>query len=291
MEIQPLTGAVGARISGLDCAQVSPTDWDVVLETFHTRHVLVFAGQSLNPYQHMAFMERFGELDIHPQELSARTTLPLPENPKIELMANKPGHYGPRASAWHTDVTFCERPPAVTSLYGIQTPVGCADTIWTNMRAVYDDCTDGLKTTLRSLNAVHATAFVQGSKHTGGKLVYDPTIESHPLKTEPKAQYRQEVEHPIVHAHEAGFETLYINPSFVNRIAGWSLNESKPLLDALYARAAEPRYMYRHQWAKGDLVVWDNRCLMHYGVNDYTEHDTRVLHRTTGCPFDVSPSR
>ena len=85
------------------------------------------------------------------------STLPLPGDPRIELMENRPGTFGPRSSAWHTDVTFRERPPAVTSLYGVQTPVGCADTIWTNLRAVLDDCSTGMREALRSLNAVHAT--------------------------------------------------------------------------------------------------------------------------------------
>lgn len=291
IEIEPLTKRLGARLHGVDCSDVDDETWSAILAAFHTHHVLVFPDQDLTPDQHANFMERFGLLDVHPQELSARTTLPLPENPKVELMLNKPGNYGPRAAAWHTDVTFRDEPVAVTSLYGVETPTACADTIWTSMQAVFDDLTDGLKTTLRGLNAVHATAFVMGDKGKAGQDSYDPTEETDPKKKNLKAQYREEVIHPVVHRHEAGYETLYVNPAFVHRIEGWSKEESDALLGLIYKRATLANYTYRHRWTSRDLVAWDNRCTMHFGVNDYGEADRRTLHRTTGAPFKVHASR
>ena len=291
IEVEPLTKRRGARLHGIDCRKGDDATWAMILDAFHTHHVLVFPNQDLTPDQHAAFMERFGELDIHPQELSARTTLPLSENPKVELMLNKPGNYGPRAAAWHTDVTFRKEPVAVTSLYGIETPPACADTMWTSMRAVFEDLTEGLKTTLRSLNAVHATAFVMGDKGKAGQDSYDPTRENDPKKQNLRAQYREEVIHPVVHRHEAGYETLYVNPAFVHRFKGWSKAESEALLGWIYKRATLANYNYRHRWAPRDLVAWDNRCTMHFGVNDYGEEDRRTLHRTTGAPFTVHASR
>lgn len=287
-EVERLTGTFGARITKFDCARVDDTQWDEIRDAFHRYHVLVFSDQNLEPGEHAAFMERFGELDVHPQELSARSTLPLPGFPKVELMENRPGTYGPRASAWHTDVTFRRRPPAVTSLYGVQTPVGCADTVWVNLRLVLGQCSEGLRAALRQLKAVHATAFVRGAAQAGS-INYDPTREADSRKHDLTAQYREPVSHPVVHWHEAGFETLYINPAFVSGIEGWTEAESKLLLGWLYEQAMHPNYMYRHQWSHHDLVVWDNRCVMHYGVNDYDEEDTRILHRTTGGPFEVLP--
>lgn len=291
IEIEPLTKRLGARIHGVDCRAVDDAAWSEILQAFHDHHVLVFPDQDLTPDQHVTFMERFGELDLHPQELSARSTLPLPENPKVELMLNKPGNYGPRAAAWHTDVTFRDEPVAVTSLYGVETPAACADTIWTSMRAVFEDLTDGMKQTLRNLNAVHATAFVMGEKGKAGQDAYDPTKEKDPQKKNLQAQYRDEVIHPVVHRHEAGYETLYVNPAFVHRLDGWSPEESKSLLGWLYKRATLANYTYRHRWTQRDLVAWDNRCTMHFGVNDYGEEDRRTLHRTTGAPFSVHASR
>jgi len=291
IEIESLTKRLGARLHGVDCSDVDDETWSAILAAFHTHHVLVFPDQDLTPDQHANFMERFGFLDVHPQELSARTTLPLPENPKVELMLNKPGNYGPRAAAWHTDVTFRDEPVAVTSLYGVETPTACADTIWTSMHAVFDDLTDGLKTTLRGLNAVHATAFVMGDKGKAGQDSYDPTEEIDPKKQNLKAQYREEVIHPVVHRHEAGYETLYVNPAFVHRIEGWSKEESDALLGLIYKRATLANYTYRHRWTSRDLVAWDNRSTMHFGVNDYSEADRRTLHRTTGAPFKVHASR
>ena len=294
VEVERLCRALGARIHGIDCRNVDDTMWSTILTTFHRHHVLVFPGQYLSPSDHVTFMERFGKLDVHPQELSARSTLPLPENPKVELMANTAGSEGPRADVWHTDVTFRPEPVAVTSLYGVETPQACADTIWTSMRAVFEDLSDAMKDTLRGLNAVHATAWVtrQGGKGIESAAAkYDPTAETDSRKKDLRAQYREEVVHPIVHRHEAGYETLYINPAFVNRIEGWTADESKPILEWIYKRATEPIYNYRHRWTKHDLVVWDNRCTMHYGVNDYETEDTRVLHRTTGAPFVVHASR
>ena len=286
---KPLTKRLGSRLEGIDCRHVDDATWATILDAFHERNLLVFPNQHLNPDEHATFMERFGELDVHPQELSARSTLPLPENPKVELMLNKPGNAGPRSAAWHTDVTFRVEPVAVTSLYGLETPEACADTIWSSLRAVFEDLTPGLQKTLRGLNAVHATAFVMG-KSQAGSINYDPTMETDPNKKDLKAQYREEVVHPIVHRHEAGYETLYINPAFVNRVEGWSVEESAPFLEMLYENAKSANYTYRHRWSKHDLVVWDNRCTMHYGVNDYGEEDHRILHRTTGAPFVVSGS-
>ena len=94
-----------------------------------------------------------------------------------------------------------------------------------------------------------------------------------------------------MHRHEAGYDTLYVNPAFTSGIDGFDEAESKALLGYLYEKAMHPNYMYRHHWSQGDLVIWDNRCVMHYGVNDYSENDTRILHRTTGHPFPVTASR
>lgn len=286
-ELERLSPAVGARLHGVDCRAIDDQTWAEIVGAFHTHHLLVFPNQELTSFEHSEFMERFGELDVHPQELSARTTLPLDENPKVELMLNKPGTYGPRAAVWHTDVTFREQPPAVTSLYGVETPTGCADTLWVSMRAVFESCSPAFQEVLRGLNVVHATAFVMKK----GGSSYDPTQEADPRKKSLQAQYRDEVVHPMVHRHEAGYETLYINPAFVSHIAGWSKQESNALLQHLYGIAGQHHYMYRHRWSRHDLVLWDNRCTMHYGINDYGEDDTRRLHRTTGHPFDVVASR
>ena len=289
ISLKPLTKRLGSSLEGIDCRHVDDATWATIIDVFHDRNLLVFPNQNLNPDEHTAFMERFGELDVHPQELSARSTLALPENPKVELMLNKPGKAGPRSAAWHTDVTFRTEPVAVTSLYGVQTPEACADTIWSSLRAVFDDLTPGLQETLRGLKAVHATAFVMG-KSQAGSINYDPTSETDPKKKDLKAQYREEVVHPIVHRHEAGYDTLYINPAFVNRVEGWSAEESAPFLGMLYEQAKLANYTYRHRWSMNDLVVWDNRCTMHYGVNDYGEEDHRILHRTTGAAFVVTGS-
>ena len=291
LKTERLTGLYGARILDVDCRSVDDATWAAILEVFHARHVIVFPNQTLTPEEHADFMERFGVLDIHPQELSARSTLPLPGYPRVELMENRPGNYGPRASAWHTDVTFRPEPPAVTSLYGVETPIGCADTVWTSLKAVFSDCSPAMQQMLRGLNAVHETAFSRG-KAQADSIAYDPTKETDSRKKEAvKAQYRDPVSHPVVHRHEAGYDTLYVNPAFTSGIDGFDEAESKALLGYLYEKAMHPNYMYRHHWSQGDLVIWDNRCVMHYGVNDYSENDTRILHRTTGHPFPVTASR
>ena len=291
LRTERLTGLYGARVFDVDCRNIDEATWSAVLDIFHARHVVVFPNQTLTPDEHADFMARFGELDIHPQELSARSTLPLPGFPRVELMENRPGNYGPRASAWHTDVTFRREPPAVTSLYGVETPVGCADTIWTSMKAVFEGCSPGMQQMLRGLNAIHETAWSRG-KAQADSIAYDPTKEDDSRKTEDvKAQYREPVSHPVVHRHEAGYDTLYVNPAFTSGIDGFDEAESKAVLGYLYDKAMHPNYMYRHHWSQGDLVIWDNRCVMHFGVNDYDENDARVLHRTTGHPFPVTASR
>ena len=169
--------------------------------------------------------------------------------------------------------------------------------IWENMQRALDDMFKATGHENAYFPLLIPMSFIEKEKeHVEGfapERVAEITglAETDPRKQDLKAQYREEVVHPIVHAHAAGFETLYVNPAFVSRIEGWTVEESARLLGCLYERATQPDLVYRHQWTRRDLVVWDNRCTMHYGVNDYGEEDRRTMHRTTGAPFEVRPSR
>ena len=92
------------------------------------------------------------------------------------------------------------------------------------------------------------------------------------------------VTHPVVRTHpESGRKALYVNPYFTQRFTGMSDDESRPLLDYLCAEAVRPENVYRHRWRKGDVLMWDNRCAMHYAVMDYDESMVRLMHRTTAA--------
>ena len=92
------------------------------------------------------------------------------------------------------------------------------------------------------------------------------------------------VAQPVVRTHpETGRKALYINPFFTQRFTDMSESESAPILQYLHEQATRPENLYRHRWQKGDVLMWDNRCAMHYAIKDYDEHMPRHLHRTTAA--------
>ena len=96
--------------------------------------------------------------------------------------------------------------------------------------------------------------------------------------------HRSAVRHPVVRTHPAtGRKALYVNPHYTDRFEGWTAEESRPLLDYLAAHATRPENVFRHRWSVGDFLIWDNRCTMHYALRDYDDTMPRFLYRTTAA--------
>jgi len=263
-----LSDMTGAAVSGLDLTQpMEPAIRSRLNQAFSEHSVLVIRGQHLTPAQTLTAVQMFGE--IFPQH-NARFA--LPECPQIHYISNQDTYPDGRryipGEGWHTDHSNDVRPPKATILHAVSLPDHGGDTEYANMAAAWDALPQSLQLRLAGLLAIH----VYQSSHSTRQLMG--------LSDANKARVPNAVLHPLVRTHpETGRKAIYINPIRIEGIVGLDHKEALPLLDELLAHATQPRFIYRHQWQPGDLVMWDNRCLLHKANGDYDMAQLRYLYR------------
>jgi taurine dioxygenase len=277
IEIRPVAGAIGAEIHGVDLSQaLSNSEFDAVHQAFLDHQVIFFRGQTISPEQHIAFGRRFGELDVHPYADGTD------EHPEIIHVLKEARDHSERTfgGAWHTDVTFYEKPALGSILYALEVPESGGDTQFANMYLAYESLSDGLKEILAGMTAIHSASRAYGER--GRALRRDKeSYSSMKIRTDQGTE--TEVEHPVIRTHpETGRKGLFVNRSFTLRFKGWSEEESKPLLEYLYTHAVRPEFTCRFRWEKGSIAFWDNRCTHHFAINDY-HGQRRSMHRVTVC--------
>ncbi|MDH3702194.1 MAG: TauD/TfdA family dioxygenase [Alphaproteobacteria bacterium] len=265
IEVAPLSGALGAAITGIDLSEpLDDATFAEVERAFHENLVVVFPGQEISPADHLAFTRRIGPVEPHP--LGSRRG--LEDHPEVMVLENKPGKIGPRNDFWHSDISFGEIPPAASILFAVEITIGRSDTMFCNMYAAYESLSEGLKRMLDGMSAMHTAELLV--REVPNRLSVDVA---------PSA-----VRHPVVRTHPAtGRKALYVNPHYTDRFEGWTAEESRPLLDYLAAHATRPENVFRHRWSVGDFLIWDNRCTMHYALRDYDDTMPRFLYRTTAA--------
>ncbi len=263
--IRPASGALGAEISGVDLSRpLDDDDFAEIKQAFHDHLVIFFRDQTIEPADQVAFTERFGPIEPHP--LGSRRG--LDDHPAVMVLENRPGKLAARNDFWHSDISFAERPPALSMLYSIEAPEGRADTIFCNMYAAYEELSERLRTILDGLDAVHDA---------------EQLVNEVPSRVQAR-EVPPGVAHPVVRTHpESDRRALFVNPYFTSHFVDMTREESQPLLAYLYARATRHENIYRHSWRVGDVLMWDNRCAMHYAVRDYDDSHNRYLHRTTAA--------
>ena len=232
--------------------------------------LLVIRNQNLTPDQHIAFSNRFGELESH-----VLADYLLPGHPEIYRVSNKTQDGKPlgRAKAgtyWHSDLSYMRRPAMASLLYAIEIPPSGGDTMFANMYAAYASLSPTMQGMLAELSAVHDFAYAARGVFSGERIDEDR------LASAPAA------EHAIVKIHpETGRKVIFVNPGFTAHIVGLELAESGALLEFLNRHSTRAENVYRHRWQLRDLVLWDNRCTMHHAIADYDEIGERYMHRTT----------
>lgn len=275
LSIQRIHPIVGAEVSGVSVgANLSDAAFQRMYQAWlDGGGLLIIRDQTLTPEEHIAFSRRFGELD----PLEGQTVVPyrLPGYPEIYRVSNKvkDGVKQGRQRAgtyWHSDNSHKEYAAKASLLHGIEIPAYGGDTLFASMAAAYLALSDTMKHLLGGLRCIH-----DFEKAKSGSFKNETVTDSH-LNTTPP------VSHPLVRTHpETGVKCLYLNAGVITHIEGMTTEESAPLLDFLYTHCARPEFVYRHSWRQGDLLVWDNRCLMHYAVADYDGVGDRYMHRTT----------
>jgi taurine dioxygenase len=273
IEVQPMAGALGADIGGVDLSRpLDDAAFAAIERALHEHLVIFFHDQTLTPEQHLALTRRFGpisrspyikHMDDYPDIIAV---LKEAEERKISTFGN----------AWHSDFSFLEEPPLGSVLYAREVPSHGGDTLFANMYAAYEALSPGLRRVLDGLKAIHT-----GKPYGVGGLPEDLAVSRSIGIERDNPEADRETAHPVARVHPAtGRKALFVNSIYTTRFEGMTAAESKPLLKFLYAHATQPEFTCRLRWRQGDLAVWDNRCTMHYAINDY-DGQRRLMHRTT----------
>ena len=201
---------------------------------------------------------------------------PLEDRPYVIRVIKEPTDALNFANAWHSDLSYLPVPPAYTLLHAWQVPDHGGDTVWSNQYLAYETLSGGLRATLDRLNAVHSAGLAYG---TGGLL--DQVKELTSMAIAPSAEAYAEHVHPVVAVHPVtGRRALYVNPVYTTRFAGWTKDESQPLLGHLYRHSINENFTCRLRWSIHTLAIWDNRCTVHNALNDYSGV-RREMYRTS----------
>ena len=276
VQFRRLSPACGTEVTGLDLSQ--PVGENLFRELndawLGADGLLVLRDQDVTPEQHIAFSRKFGELQVgNPQSMLGRYY--LPGHPEIYRVSNKKidGVAQGREDAgtyWHSDGSWQKEPSKASLLHALEIPPAGGDTMFADMIRAYDALSDRMKSFLDGMNAVHdracgtATSYAKEFGNHGAELADSKAL------------------HPIVRTHpESGRKALFVNRGFTSHIPELSPAESDAVLQFLFAHCTTPDMVYRHQWRLHDMVVWDNRCTMHFAVADYKALGDRYMHRTT----------
>jgi taurine dioxygenase len=259
--VVPVAGALGATVTGIDLAQVRQPEQLAGVRQALAEHLVVFLpDQAIDLDALERVTDLLGGRDVTP------FVEPLADRPFVIRVIKEPGDVLNFANAWHTDLSYLEAPPAYTLLHAREVPDHGGDTVWSNQYLAYEQLSGGLKATLRGLQAVHSAGMAYG---TDGLLDKFKDFTSMAIAPSPNA-YKEHV-HPAVIEHPVtGRAALYVNPVYTTRFAGWSAAESETLLTHLYRHSINENFTCRLRWSPDMLAIWDNRCLMHNALNDYS---------------------
>ncbi len=270
---------IGVEVRGVDLGR--PLD-DATFEALHelwmTHLLMVFPSQAISDAAHVAFGRRFGDLEIHPS-LAHRSK----SQPEIYRVSNvdEAGNIIPAKETawqyinlswlWHTDSSFREVPSKGSILHGIETTTAGGNTLFANMYAAYDDLEPEMKRRIEGQWVIHDHDFIiKQSKELAAK--------------QDKGRYDAlpPVRHPLVQVHPVtGKRSMFLSPHTMAAVEGMADAEGRRLLDQLIRHAINDKYVYRHVWAKDDVIMWDNRCTMHSVEPFDNVNVRRVMHRVT----------
>ena len=261
-EARQLGATIGAVIEGVDLT--SPLPDEVVRELRQALvdyKVLFFREQPLTAGQHVAFARGFGDLEVHP-------FIPgNPDHPELVRFAKSADAAG-YENAWHSDVSWRERPSMGAILHAIEVPASGGDTLFADMYAAYDGLDQRVRDRVEGLVAVHD--FMKAFAGQVPPERRDEMRATYPLVT-----------HPVVRTHgETGRQLLYVNRVFVESIVGVSDEESGDLIDLLSRQAGIIEYQCRWHWEPHSVAFWDNRAVQHYACSDYWP-SVRIMERAS----------
>ena len=273
-QIETFDAPLGAQVLGLDLAQpLSQGDFQRLHHAHLDHHVLVFRDQRITPQQQVDFSRRFGPLQIH-----VLRQFQLPTQPEVLIISNivengQPIGLGDAGHFWHSDLSYKEVPSLGSMLHAQELPDEGGDTVFANMHLAWESLPAALRHAVRGARAEHS--YLSQYEELRRRNPWRPAL------TQAQIDEVQPVTHPVVRVHpETGRRALFVSEHFTTRIVGLPDDESRALLDELFAHSVRPEHLYVHRWQPHDLVFWDNRSLMHLATGCPSDQ-RRKLYRTT----------
>ena len=272
LEFRPLSDALGAEVVGGDFTKsVTAGDVDKLKNAFLKHHLLCLRSDPLSAKALFQVASYFGTpfsetnrekwVDEIPEISRLESTYKTKDAKPKDLKLH-------RGSGWHTDHSFKEYPPKATVLHAHEIPSQAGQTRFCNTRKAYEDLPDSTKRRLKGLMAVHS---------------YD-TVRA-PARAVPRTAEEiaetPDVVHPLIRTHdETGAKAIFFNGNRTDRVVGLPRAASDEILDLVYGHMTQDQYRYDHDWSVGDIVLWDNRCLVHSVNIDFPVGEPRVHLRT-----------
>jgi alpha-ketoglutarate-dependent 2,4-dichlorophenoxyacetate dioxygenase len=272
LDIRPLTPRLGARIGGVHLADgVDDAMFAAIYDAFLRHQVLLFQPQDLPPAAHVAFGRRFGEVQVHVMAQYHADGYPeLYRLSNLDEQGRPSGKHPDRGTlAWHTDGSWSHITGQATIIYGEVVPRVGGETHFADMYGAYERLTPAWRQRLEKMRAVHNLDFSRTRRH------------GEDLMTEAQKRDRPPVDHPIVRTHpQTGRRCVYLG-DHAEYIVGLPYDEGRALIEELNAMIIHPDLTYEHRWTAGELLLWDNRCVLHKATAFDEAREGRVVRRCT----------
>ena len=272
LEVVPTGAALGAEIRGVDLRAIDDASFGARYQAWLDHAVVLVRNQQLTDADLVAFSRRFGTLDQAPIQENGRRF--VDGYPEIYVVSNviengvAIGSLGAGEAVWHTDMSYLPDPPKASALYALEVPPSGGDTSFCTMYGAWDALPGDLRAIALTLRVKH-----DGTYNSGGYVRAGVTPSDDP-RTAPGTL------HPLVCVHpETGRQHLYLGRRRNAWLEGLPLDESSALLDRIWDAATADALTWRHRWRVGDLVLWDNRCVMHRR-DAFDPGTRRIMHRT-----------
>jgi taurine dioxygenase len=270
--VRRLSPALGAEIRGVDLAHgVDDTLFRAIYDAFLRYQVLLFGAQELPPGKQVEFARHFGEVQIHVMNQYHADGHPeLYRLSNLDDQGNPSGQHPDKGTlAWHTDGSWRPVTGQATILYAEIVPEQGGETHFCDMYGAYERLSPQWKARIEGLRAVHNLDFSRTRRH--GE---DPMTEAQRREVPP-------VDHPVVRTHpETGRKCLFLG-DHAEYIVGMDYDAGRALIEELNALAVHPDLTYQHRWSPGQLILWDNRCVMHRATEYDPATQRRVIRRCT----------
>jgi taurine dioxygenase len=276
IQVVPCSDALGAQVQNIDLGnELDAATQQALRKAWADNLILLVRGQQLSDAALVRFTSTFGRCDASPpNEAALNSPGHVPQLPEVAVISNVVengeaiGSLANRELVWHTDMSYNETPADGCALYALEVPENSGDTSFLNMYRAYETLDPALQKALVGKQAIHDLTYTSAGTLRKG------CIEVDDVRQAPGAR------HPMLRTHPlTGRTALFLGRRVNSYILDLSVEASEVLLDKVWAHATQDQFTYRHRWQEGDIVLWDNRCVMHRR-EPFDNAERRVMHRT-----------